>query len=32
MEQEIKKLLGEWQRRNIQGLYCRNKEEALEDI
>jgi len=32
MEQEIKKLLGEWQKRNIQGLYCHNKEEALEEI
>jgi len=32
MEQEIKKLLEAWQKRNIQGLYCQNKEEALEEI
>lgn len=32
MEQEIKKLLEAWQKRNIQGLYCQNKEEALEEV
>ncbi len=32
MEEDIKKLLAAWQRRNIQGLYCQNKEEALEEI
>jgi len=32
MEQEIKELLEAWQKRNIQGLYCQNKEEALGEI
>ena len=32
MEARIKNLLGNWQRRNIQALYCADKEGAVEKI
>ena len=32
MEERIKNLLENWQRRNIQALYCADKEEAAEKI
>jgi L-lactate utilization protein LutC len=32
MEQRIDNLIKNWQRRNIQGIYCQNKEEAAEKI
>ena len=32
MEERIKNLLENWQRRNIQALYCGDKEEAVEKI
>ena len=32
MEERIKNLLQSWQRRNIQALYCADKEEAAEKI
>jgi len=30
LEERIKNLLENWQRRNIQALYCADKEEAAE--
>ena len=32
MEQRIKSLIDHWERRNIKGVYCANKEEALQQI
>jgi hypothetical protein len=32
LEEKIKNLLRNWQRRNIQALYCTDKEEAAEKI
>jgi len=32
LEERIKNLLENWQRRNIQALYCGDKEEAVEKI
>jgi len=32
MQEDIRKLLEEWQKRNIQGFYAADKEEALEEI
>lgn len=32
MEQKIKRLMQNWQKRNIQSLFCENKQEAAERI
>jgi L-lactate utilization protein LutB len=32
MEQRIEKLIQNWQRRNISGFYCHNKEEAVDKV
>ncbi len=32
MEKKIENLINNWQRRNILGAYCQNKEEALDKI
>ncbi len=32
MDKKITNLINNWQKRNIAGLYCKNKEEAVEKI
>jgi len=32
MDQKIENLIKNWQKRNIQGIYCENKEGAIEKI
>ena len=32
MDQKIENLIENWQKRNIQGIYCENKEGAIEKI
>lgn len=32
MDQRIGSLINNWQKRNIQGFYCQNKEEAVDKI